>query len=201
MARLVRNFIGGITARVTGGETYDVETEPKLQDNPSPSSSSSTNFLRENRSPEGGKRFSSSDEDEGEMLDQPLPSINGTLSKWTNYLQGWQDRYVVVRKGILSYYKSEYDTRFGCRGSISLHKVKLLVGKSVMLHLQRDIECLLYSSLKVHEFDDVRFDIRAHDCTYFFRAGTPQEKQTWIEVIEANKVCGGRQLVCKLSNL
>ena len=51
------------------------------------------------------------------------------------------------------------------------------------------IECLAYSSLQVHEFDDVRFDIRAHDCTYFFRASTPEEKQTWIEVIEANKVC------------
>lgn len=44
-------------------------------------------------------------------------------------------------------------------------------------------------SLQLHEFDEVRFDIRAHDCTYFFRARSPEDKHTWIEVIEANKVC------------
>ena len=41
---------------------------------------------------------------------------------------------------------------------------------------------------QLHEFDDQRFDIRAHDCTYFFRADTPQGKEEWMEVIEANKV-------------
>lgn len=121
MARLVRSFIGGITARVTGGESYEVEPDP----NPPPTTA--TRDSRDNRSPEGGKLLSSSDEEDGGLLDQPLPSICGTLSKWTNYLQGWQDRYVVVRTGILSYYKSEIDTRYGCRGSISLHRVKILV--------------------------------------------------------------------------
>ena len=29
----------------------------------------------------------------------------GNLSKWTNYLHGWQDRYIVLRDGTLSYYK------------------------------------------------------------------------------------------------
>ena len=116
MARLVRNFIGSFTAKVTGTENYEYELE----------SAASSRVLRENTSPEGGKLFSSSDEDEGEALDH-LPSICGTLSKWTNYLQGWQERHVVVRKGILSYYKSEIDTQYGCRGSVSLHKVKILV--------------------------------------------------------------------------
>lgn len=185
MARLVRNFIGGITAKVTGAETYDVDPDPV-----SPSSPSSVKILRENRSPESGKLLSSSDEEEGEMLEQPLPSLCGTLSKWTNYLQGWQDRYVVVRRGILSYYKSEYDTRFGCRGSISLHKVKILVSK-VSCYTHSDVLSVVSLFIffsQLHEFDDVRLDIRAHDCTYFFRASSPEQKQTWIEVIEANKV-------------
>ena len=42
--------------------------------------------------------------------------------------------------------------------------------------------------LQLHEFDDKRFDIRAHDCTYFFRASSPREKEEWMEIIENNKV-------------
>lgn len=48
--------------------------------------------------------------------------------------------------------------------------------------------------MQCHEFDELRFDVRVYDCTYFLRATTVQEKQQWIEVIEANKVrcvCGG----------
>ena len=48
------------------------------------------------------------------------PEKKGTLFKWTNYIQGWQQRYIVLSNGTLSYYKSEFDTTFGCRGSMSL---------------------------------------------------------------------------------
>jgi len=41
---------------------------------------------------------------------------------------------------------------------------------------------------QLHEFDDLRFDVRVHDCTYFLRASTTEEKQSWIDGIEANKV-------------
>ena len=54
-------------------------------------------------------------------------SLDGTLSKWTNYLHGWQDRYFILRDGNLSYFKSEFDTAFGCRGSVSLAKAKIVV--------------------------------------------------------------------------
>ena len=43
--------------------------------------------------------------------------ISGTLSKWTNYIHGWQDRYIVVKEGVMAYYKSQHDTENGCRGS------------------------------------------------------------------------------------
>ena len=43
-------------------------------------------------------------------------------------------------------------------------------------------------SLQLHEFDDLRFDIRVHDCTYFFRASSREEKAFWTDVVEGNKV-------------
>ena len=47
----------------------------------------------------------------------------GNLFKWTNYLSGWQCRYVVVERGTLSYYRNELDMEFGCRGVIHLGKL------------------------------------------------------------------------------
>ena len=54
-------------------------------------------------------------------------SYEGTLSKWTNYLHGWQSRHLVLRDGTLYYYKSEFDTGFGCRGSVSVAKASIEV--------------------------------------------------------------------------
>ena len=72
-----------------------------------------------------------SDEEEDDLdctNSQPqLPELQDTLSKWTNYLHGWQERWVVLSGGTLSYYKSEYDTAFGCRGSMSVGKATIQV--------------------------------------------------------------------------
>ncbi len=70
-----------------------------------------------------------SDDDENEAdvepnLDDDAEELSGTLSKWTNYLHGWQDRFMTLRRdGSLSYYKSACEADFGCRGAISLLKV------------------------------------------------------------------------------
>lgn len=56
-----------------------------------------------------------------------VPELQGTLSKWTNYIHGWQTRFIVLKDGTLSYYKSEHDSGFGCRGSISLYKADIKV--------------------------------------------------------------------------
>ena len=50
----------------------------------------------------------------------------GNLFKWTNYLSGWQCRYVVVERGTLSYYRNELDMEFGCRGVIHLGRLFIL---------------------------------------------------------------------------
>jgi len=73
--------------------------------------------------------FSDDENELEEAASSPIRDIshNGTLSKWTNYLHGWQSRFLVLRDGTLSYYKSEYDTGFGCRGSVSISKAAIEV--------------------------------------------------------------------------
>jgi len=90
----------------------------------------------------------------------------GNLFKWTNYLSGWQARYVVVERGTLSYYRNERDMEFGCRGVIHLGKIEILE----------------------HEFDPPRFDLLLSDGTsWYFRAESVEEKNNWLELIEDAK--------------
>lgn len=55
--------------------------------------------------------------------------IANNLLKWTNYIHGWQERYIVLRDGVLSYYKSQTDTQYGCRGAITLKQSTITVKK------------------------------------------------------------------------
>ena len=70
--------------------------------------------------------------DEEEEFDEEhtLPEFCGILSKWTNYIHGWQDRYVVLKDGTVSYYKSENEKAIGCRGAVSLAKAVITVSKA-----------------------------------------------------------------------
>ncbi|KAF4803019.1 hypothetical protein TURU_019856 [Turdus rufiventris] len=67
---------------------------------------------------------SGSEEDPETELGLPV-ELCGVLSKWTNYIHGWQDRWVVLKSSTLSYYKSEDETEYGCRGSICLSKAEI----------------------------------------------------------------------------
>lgn len=51
------------------------------------------------------------------------PLHSGVLKKWTNYVNGWQERYFEIAAGTLQYYKSKQEKSFGCRGSLSLRSV------------------------------------------------------------------------------
>ncbi|XP_060805571.1 ceramide transfer protein isoform X1 [Amyelois transitella] len=105
-----------------------------------------------------------SDSDEGGAQE-----LRGHLSKWTNYIHGWQDRFIVLKDSTLSYYKSELESNLGCRGALCLKKAKV----------------------KPHEFDDCRFDVSVNDCVWYLRASNPEEKQQWIDVLESFKVESG----------
>ncbi|KAI8419943.1 hypothetical protein MSG28_008560 [Choristoneura fumiferana] len=95
--------------------------------------------------------------------------LRGYLSKWTNYIHGWQDRFIVLKDSTLSYYKSELESNLGCRGALCLKKAKV----------------------KPHEFDDCRFDVSVNDCVWYLRAANPEEKQQWIDVLESFKMESG----------
>ncbi|XP_077988762.1 ceramide transfer protein-like [Glandiceps talaboti] len=112
-----------------------------------------------------------SDEEDNEFEEGLIApaELHSTLSKWTNYIHGWQDRWVIVKDGTLSYYKSQNDISAGCRGSMSLAK----------------------ADIQAHEFDDLRFDVTINDSVWYLRAFTPEQRQQWLEALEAHKAESG----------
>uniref|UniRef100_A0A8D3DB89 Ceramide transfer protein n=1 Tax=Scophthalmus maximus TaxID=52904 RepID=A0A8D3DB89_SCOMX len=88
---------------------------------------------------------------------------------WTNYIHGWQDRWVVLKNNTLSYYKSEDEREYGCRGSL----------------------CLSKAVITPHEFDECRFDISVNDSVWYLRAEDPEHRLQWIESIELHKAESG----------
>uniref|UniRef100_A0A668AUT9 Ceramide transfer protein n=1 Tax=Myripristis murdjan TaxID=586833 RepID=A0A668AUT9_9TELE len=111
---------------------------------------------------------SGSDEDVDPESGQPV-EFGGVLSKWTNYIHGWQDRWVVLKNNTLSYYKSEDEREYGCRGSL----------------------CLSKAVMTPHEFDECRFDISVNDSVWYLRAEDPEHRLQWIESIELHKAESG----------
>ncbi|XP_018613983.1 collagen type IV alpha-3-binding protein isoform X2 [Scleropages formosus] len=111
---------------------------------------------------------SGSEEDLDTESGQPV-ELGGVLSKWTNYIHGWQDRWVVLKNNTLSYYKSEDEREYGCRGSL----------------------CLSKAVITPHEFDECRFDISVNDSVWYLRAQDPEHRRQWIESIELHKAESG----------
>ncbi|XP_071433822.1 ceramide transfer protein-like isoform X6 [Pithys albifrons albifrons] len=111
---------------------------------------------------------SGSEEDPETELGVPV-ELCGVLSKWTNYIHGWQDRWVVLKSNTLSYYKSEDETEYGCRGSI----------------------CLRKAVITPHDFDECRFDISVNDSVWYLRAQDPDHRQQWVDAIEQHKTESG----------
>ncbi|KAM4528038.1 ceramide transfer protein-like isoform 1-T1 [Odontesthes bonariensis] len=94
-----------------------------------------------------------------------VAEFSGVLSKWTNYIHGWQDRWVVLKNNTLSYYKSQDETEYGCRGSL----------------------CLSKAVITPHEFDECRLDISVNDSVWYLRAQDPEHRNRWIDSIELHK--------------
>lgn len=111
---------------------------------------------------------SGSDEDVDPESGQHM-ELGGVLSKWTNYIHGWQDRWVVLKNNTLSYYKSEDEREYGCRGSL----------------------CLSKAVITPHEFDECRFDISVNDSVWYLRAEDPEHRLQWIDSIELHKAESG----------
>jgi len=79
--------------------------------------------------------LSLTDDEDDDDAESRLPELAGTLSKWTNYIHGWQDRYIVLKNGTISYYKSEQEAAVGCRGAVSLSKAVISVRTFIIILL------------------------------------------------------------------
>lgn len=124
--------------------------------------------------------------DDSDSESQQL-EIQGVLSKWTNYIHGWQLRYIVLKNGTLSYYKSEHDKGFGCRGAISIFKASIKV--SFDRWSKRFVQGYRLSFFfQPHELDECRFDVSVNDCVWYLRGETVEEKQRWVDALESYKV-------------
>ncbi|XP_008301704.1 collagen type IV alpha-3-binding protein-like isoform X1 [Stegastes partitus] len=113
---------------------------------------------------------SSGSEEDLEPREEPghpvgIAEFSGVLSKWTNYIHGWQDRWVVLKNNTLSYYKSQDETEYGCRGSL----------------------CLTKAVITPHEFDECRLDISVNDSVWYLRAQDPEHRHQWIDSIELHR--------------
>ena len=40
----------------------------------------------------------------------------------------------------------------------------------------------------MHEFDNCRFDVNVGDCVYYLRTTDQEERQKWVDVLDAAKV-------------
>ncbi|VDM05033.1 unnamed protein product [Schistocephalus solidus] len=89
------------------------------------------------------ERLLGSDVEDSSDEETRPPTVKGNLNKWTNILHGWQERYFVLKDGVLSYYRSEAEMDQGCRGSIRLRNA----------HVQ------------AHPYDDCRIDVS--NCFWF----------------------------------
>ncbi|XP_016109989.1 collagen type IV alpha-3-binding protein isoform X3 [Sinocyclocheilus grahami] len=98
-----------------------------------------------------------------------VAEFGGVLSKWTNYIHGWQDRWVVLKNNTLSYYKSQDEREYGCRGSL----------------------CLSKAVITPHEFDECRLDISVNDSVWYLRAQDPEHRNQWIDSIEQHRAESG----------
>ena len=118
-------------------------------------------------------QLSDNDEDQQSQTNnlgkEQAQTVNGdwasNLFKWTNYIHGWQERYIVLKDGVLSYYKSQSEVQYGCRGAIAIKQ----------------------SSIFTHELDDCRFDIKVNDSVWYLRAKTVEDRQKWLEALDEQR--------------
>ncbi|KAM4795253.1 pleckstrin homology domain-containing family A member 3-like [Rhinophrynus dorsalis] len=96
--------------------------------------------------------------------------MEGSLLKWTNYLSGWQPRYFVLDRGILSYYDSLEDVGKGSKGSIKM----------------------AVCEIRVNHSDSSRMDlIIPREQCFYLRAESAAERQSWLVALGSAKACLG----------
>lgn len=93
--------------------------------------------------------------------------MEGYLSKWTNYIRGWQQRWFVLKDGVLSYYNTQNDSINGdCKRSFKISMFDIIVNKG----------------------DNSRVDLILPNEQYLYlKASDYKERQKWLVALASQK--------------
>lgn len=91
-------------------------------------------------------------------------NMTGYLSKWTNYIKGYQKRWFSLNNGLLSYYRNPNEAEHTCRGTINL------------------------ANANIQSEDACHFVVNNGGAqTFHLKAATEVEKQKWVSALELAK--------------
>ncbi|RNA08157.1 oxysterol-binding 1 isoform X4 [Brachionus plicatilis] len=93
-------------------------------------------------------------------------NMSGHLLKWTNYIKGYQRRWISINNGLLSYFRSPNEMDHTCRGAINL--------ANATIHQNEDGVSFIVSNGTSNQ-------------TFHLRASNEIEKQKWINALELAK--------------
>ena len=102
--------------------------------------------------------------------------MEGKLLKWTNYLQGWQERYCILKGAIFSYYIPNNNSHMP-KGRVHLGVSTIKENLSNNDNLSEE-----------EKNNDLGFEINTGSTIYFFKANSMEEKNKWIQTIKKNKI-------------
>ncbi|CAF0711571.1 unnamed protein product [Brachionus calyciflorus] len=93
-------------------------------------------------------------------------NMSGYLLKWTNYIKGYQKRWISINNGLLSYFRSPNEMDHTCRGAINLANATIQQSE-----------------------DGVSFVVSngTSNQTFHLRASNDIDKQKWINALEIAK--------------
>ncbi|XP_021708221.1 oxysterol-binding protein 1 isoform X2 [Aedes aegypti] len=133
----------------------------------------------------------------GAVAAQTEPDMKGWLLKWTNYLKGYQKRWFVLSKGVLSYYRSKGSmmqciraprspTRLNTPPDMKKDRKKHKKNQAEMTHTCRGT-ISLHGAL-IHTVDSCTFVIsNGGTQTFHIKAANEVERQSWVTALELAK--------------
>ncbi|XP_061518085.1 oxysterol-binding protein 1 isoform X3 [Anopheles gambiae] len=125
---------------------------------------------------------------------QAEPDMKGWLLKWTNYLKGYQKRWFVLSKGVLSYYRAEHGAGSYAGGRSAAGKLSIRrrrkgprpENQAEMAHTCRGT-ISLHGAL-IHTVDSCTFVIsNGGTQTFHIKAANEVERQSWVTALELAK--------------
>ncbi|KAG7642667.1 Oxysterol-binding protein [Arabidopsis suecica] len=142
-------------------------------------------------------------------------SIAGILYKWVNYGKGWRPRWFVLQDGVLSYYKIKgpdkivviHETEKGSRviGEESTRMISRNKRHATTNNTNHQLRRkpfgevhLKVSSIRESRSDDKRFSIFTGTKRLHLRAETREDREAWIEALQAVKDMFPRMSNCEL---